>query len=478
MNVDVAPAATEWPVEERTAWIALVVILGATIMVALDSTIVNVALDRIGEALGNHRQVEWVVSAYLLAVCATLPASGWLANTFGARRVLLVSLTVFTAASLLCAASPNLGFLIAARVLQGLGGGALMPVGMTLVFALFPPERHGRAISVWGMSAMAAPAVGPTLGGWLVTSVSWHWLFLINGPIGVVTLIAGLRLLPDAGHRSRERFDAVGLALGSGGLTLLVLGLSEANEWRWTSPATLICIAGGLGSLAGFVAHELRVEHPLIELRMFSDRTFRLAMAALVFVYIAHFGRLVFIPLQLEGLRDETALTVGLLFLPAGIVGGLAMGLGGRIVDRAGPRPPIVAGCVVMAVAAVGFATLRLDTPLWLIGLYLCLNGFGMGVLTAPAMIAGISGLPARLVSQGTAVRSLLGQVAGALSVAILGAIIAAGAGPEASAEQSQRSYNAAFIVAAIGVGFALVLAARLPRHVAAGGRTHVAVVE
>lgn len=467
MSTEVAaPPPDAPPVDERTAWIALYVVLGATIMVALDTTIVNVALDRIGEELGGSHNVEWVVSAYLLAVCVTQPASGWLANTFGARRVLLVALAGFTAASLACALAPNLGVLIAARVLQGLSGGALMPVGMALVFSLFPRERHGRAISVWGMAAMAAPTVGPTLGGWLVTSVSWHWLFLINVPIGTLTLVAALRVLPDSSRRFRERFDGLGLLLGSGGLALFVLGLSEANQWGWGSTTTLACLAAGVAGLATFGVRALRISHPLIELRMFSDRTFRFAILALLFVYIAHFGRLVFVPLQLEGLRHVSALRVGLLFLPAGIVGAVSMGLGGRLVDRIGPRRPIMIGCAVMGAAAIGFATLDLDTPLWLIAVYLATNSFGMGLLTAPVMVAGISSLPAHLMSQGTALRSLLGQVAGALAVALLGAVISLRAGDAPSDGTMQAAYNTAFALAAVGVGISLLLASRLPRRV------------
>jgi len=458
----------EAPIDERIAWRALIVILGATVMVALDTTIVNVALDDIGKALGGGRNVEWVVTSYLLAVCVSQPATGWLANTFGARRVLRVALVVFTVASLACAAAPNLGFLIAARVVQGLGGGALMPVGMAMVLGLFRRERHGRAISVWGMSATLAPAIGPTMGGWIVTSVSWHWLFLINGPVGVATYLAGLRMLPDVGVRQRLPFDAVGLLLGSGGLSLAVLGLSEANTWGWSSGATTACITIGLLALSGFVYRELHTDNPLIELRMFGDRTFRLAIGALLFVYIAHFGRLVFIPLQLEGLRGDTALKVGLLFLPAGLVQAAAMRTGGQLMDKIGPRLPIMVGCVSMFVGAVGFATIRLSTPLWLIGLFLCLNGFGMGILTPPALVAGISDLPKHLVSQGTAVRSLFGQLSGAIAVAALGAVVAGRSGTSTNAGHIQSAYDAAFAVAAVGVIASIVLASRLPKHIRA----------
>jgi EmrB/QacA subfamily drug resistance transporter len=458
-------AATAVPIDERVAWRALIVILGATVMVALDTTIVNVALTQIGKALGGGRRVEWVVTAYLLAVCVSQPASGWLANTFGARRILRISLVAFTAASLACSAAPNLGFLVAARVVQGLGGGALMPIGMAMVLGLFRRERHGRAISVWGLSATLAPAIGPTIGGWLVTSVNWHWLFLINGPIGVATYLAGLRLLPDVGVRDRRPFDAIGLLLGGLGLSLTVMGLSEGNSWGWRTPSTLLALVVGLAALGGFIWHELHVQDPLIELRMFNGRSFRLAMGALFFVFIAHFGRLVFIPLQLEGLRGVSALKVGLLFLPAGIITGLSITIGGRLVDNIGPRRPIMIGALSMIAAAIGFATLTLTTPLWLIEIYMCVNSFGIGILTAPALVAGISDLPPHLTSQGTAVRSLLSQISGALAVAILGAIVAARSGTSTNPRHLQSAYDMAFAAAAIGVLFAVVLALRLPKH-------------
>jgi DHA2 family multidrug resistance protein len=456
--------------DERAAWRALTVVLGATIMVALDTTIVNVALTPIAEDLGARAgAAAWIVTAYLLAVCVSQPASGWLADRFGRRAVFLGSLVAFTAASVACAAAPNLALLVAARVVQGLGGGALMPVGMAIVLGLFPKERHGRAVAVWGMAAMAAPAVGPTLGGWLATSVSWHWLFLINAPIGVVTVIAGRALLPRAGDRHARPFDALGLVLGGGGLSLLVLGLAQANEWGWGEPITAGVLVGAVAGLGAFVGHELRTDHPLIELRMFSDKSFRLSMGAMVFVYVAQFGRLVFLPIELEELRGETAFVVGLLFLPAAIVTAIGMNIGGRLVDRIGPRVPIMAGCTLVVVAMVGFARLTLGTPMLLVGAILCLQGLGVGIVTSPAFVAGLSDLPPHLTAQGTAMRSLLGQVSGALAVAILGAVVAARGGASADPVHAQQAYDAAFLVAAVGVGVSLLLAARLPR-----GKAHV----
>jgi EmrB/QacA subfamily drug resistance transporter len=450
---------------ERAAWLALWVIVAATTMVALDTTIVNVALHQIAVDLHAGSRIEWVVTAYLLAVCVSQPASGWLADRFGRRIVFLTSLAAFTAASGACALAPTLSLLVAARVVQGLGGGALIPVGMAMVLGLFPRERHGRAIGIWGLAGMLAPAIGPTLGGWLVTAVSWHWLFLINLPIGVVTFAFGLRLLPEVGERHHRPFDGLGLGLGCGGLSIAVLGLSEANEWGWGSMATIACLVGGIALLGGFVLHELRVDHPLIELRMFSERTFRLAMAVMMFVFVAQFARLVFLPLQLESLRGESALKVGLLFFPAALVSAGAMTVGGRVVDRIGPRLPIVIGTSAMAVALIGFTRLSLDTPLALIAVILAVQGLGFGLLTPPVLVAGLSDLPAHLVSQGTALRSLLNQVSGAVAVALLGAVVATSAGGNPTPTEAQSAYNNAFAVAAVGVLIALVLATRLPRR-------------
>jgi EmrB/QacA subfamily drug resistance transporter len=447
-------------------WVPMSVVMVGTIMVVLDSTIVNVALHQIGVDLGAGDGIEWIVTAYLLGVCVAQPATGWLADRFGRKQVFLTSLVGFTAASALCAVAPNLGLLVLFRVLQGLGGGAMMPVGMTMVFELFPRHRHGRAIAVWGMSAMVAPAIGPTLGGWLVTSVSWHWMFLINVPIGIAALVAGLRLLPDAGYRERRPFDAPGLVLGGLGLAGVVLGIGQATTWGWTSVATMLCIGGGLASLAAFAGHELRTDHPLIELRMFEQRAFRLAMGAFVFVMGAQFARLVFVPLQLESLRGFSAMKVGLMFFVPAVVTAVGMSLGGRLVDRVGPRRPIVLGCIGMIAALACFSRLTLTTPVWVIVALLSAHGISMGLTMSPLMVAGLGELPPRLVSQGSAVRSLISQMSGALAVAILGVVVSTQLGTDPSPAEAQDAYNLVFLLAAGGAVVALALASRLPSRV------------
>lgn len=450
--------------EERYRWVALSVVLIGTLMVVLDTTIVNVALPQIRDGIGAGDGIEWVVTAYLLAVAVSQPATGWLADRFGRKTVYMVSLGCFTLASLACAVAPSLGALIGFRVLQGLGGGAMIPVGMAIIFEIFPPERRGQAMGVWGVAAMAGPAVGPTLGGYLVTSVSWHWLFLVNLPVGLLGLLMSARLLRDSGHRDDRALDALGLALGASGLALTLLGVSQSAHWGWGARWTWVCLVSGLVLLAGFVVQELRCPNPAVEVRMFGVLVFAIAMVVSLLTAGAQYTRLVFIPLELEDLRGYTALRVGLLLIPAALATAIGMPIGGRIVDRVGARRPIVVGCSIMAVAAFGLGNLRLGSPVWLIVVFLGVQGFGMGLLSAPATVVALNALPARFVAQASAMRSLSSQVAGASFIAIVSTVVAFRMGDGPSPMRQQHSYNSAFLVASAGLAFGALLATRLPR--------------
>jgi predicted MFS family arabinose efflux permease len=223
-------------------------------------------------------------------------------------------------------------------------------------------------------------------------------------------------------------------------------------------------MGGGAILLSLFIRHELRTSQPLLELRMFGQRSFRLAMITLSFIMAAQYARLVFVPLQLESLRGWSAMKVGLMFFVPAVTTAVGMALGGRMVDRIGPRTPVMAGCAGMVVAMGSFARLTLTTPAWVIVVLLSVQGFSMGLTMSPAMVAGLSDLPARLVAQGSAMRSLVTQVSGAVSVAVLGAVVTSRMGIAPSPEHAQAAYNAAFFVAACGVLVALVVASRLPR--------------
>jgi EmrB/QacA subfamily drug resistance transporter len=397
-----------------------------------------------------------------LAVAVSQPATGWLADRFGRKRVFLTSLAAFTTASLLCALAPNLGALVGFRVLQGFGGGALAPVGMAIVVELFPPQRRGRAMSVWGMASMAAPAVGPTLGGWLVTAVSWHWLFLINVPIGGLGTVLGIRLLRDSGYRDDRRLDLVGLGLGGGGLALTLFAVSKAPDWGWSSATTLLTVVVGIALLVGFVAHELHTPEPLIELRIFGDRTFSLAMVVALFTTAAQYTRLVFIPLSLETVRGYTAFRVGLLLTPAAVMTAVGMSIGGRMVDSVGARRPMLMGTGLMFLAAVSLGNIRTGTPVPLIVASLGLQGLGFGLSAMPAVVVAINSLAPRYVAQAAAVRSLTSQVAGATAVSVLSALVVARmGGGVVTPHHAQAAYDSAFLAMSGGLFVAFVCSFR-----------------
>ena len=463
-NVTPGSEASQPEVTERYRWVSLGVVLVGTLMVVLDTTIVNVALPEIRDSLNAGDGVEWIVTAYLLAVAVSQPATGWLADRYGRKRVFVWSLACFTVASLACALAPSLGVLVVFRVLQGLGGGAMMPVGMAIVFEVFPPDRRGQAMGIWGVAAMAGPTIGPTLGGYLVTSVSWHWLFLVNVPMGALGVVLALRFLRDLGHRDERSLDLLGLGLGASGLALTLLGVSQSPQWGWGSPATIASITVGVVLLGLFVAQELRVDDPVVELRIFTVPAFAISMAVILFTAAAQYTRLVFIPLELQDIRGYTALRVGVLLIPSALATAAAMPLGGRLMDRIGPRIPVVTGCCFMAIAAVALGVVRVGTPIGLIVAVLGLQGFGMGLTSAPATVAGMNALSGRFVAQASAMRSLSTQVAGATAIAITSTVVATRMGDNPSPAHAQSAYNSAFLIAAAGLVVAIALALRLPK--------------
>jgi EmrB/QacA subfamily drug resistance transporter len=410
---DSALRATRAAAEDsRYRWVAMAVVLIGTFMVILDTTIVNVALPQIGKDFGSLSGVEWIVTAYLLAVGVSMTATGWLADRYGRKRVFVVSLTLFTAGSLLSALAPNLPIIVGFRVLQGLGGGALMPIAMAIIYELFEPHERGRAFGLWGIAAMAAPAIGPVLGGYLATAVSWRWLFLINVPIGAIGIPVAIRLLRDVGFREHRRFDAIGLATSAIGLVLVLLALSEAPTWGLGSAAFVLTLSAGFLLVGVFVVRALHIEHPLVEMRIFAEGYFTLTMAAIWCLTIAQFARLYFIPLELETLRGLSALRVGVTLTPSAVGIAITMPIGVRL--------PCTVGLVILAATFWPLGHLAVDTPLWVVAVWLFLGGLGAGLAMMPNTVAGMNSVSFRHVAQASAVRSLNRQIAAAFGTAIL----------------------------------------------------------
>ena len=454
----------------RYRWVAMGVVLVGVFMVILDTSIVNVALPQIGVEFHSITDVEWIVTAYLLALGLAQPPTGWLTDRFGKRLVFCGCLVLFATGSLLCAAAPNLGALVGFRVLQGFGGGGMAPVGLAIIYELFPSDRRGTALGIWGIAAMAAPAIGPVLGGWLVTAVSWRVLFLVNVPIGVVGLILATRLLRDVVPRRRRALDWQGLLLATIGLGALLLGLSEAPEWGWRSSATVSCLVVG-GVLTGaWALRGWRIRNPLVDMKMFREPTFSLCMIVLLLLTMAQYGRLVFIPLELEDLRHFSALRVGVLLVPTALTAAATMPIGGRLADRIGPRLPTTMGVLCIGVSTFALSRLTLGTSEWVIAGVLAIGGVGLGLSMMPTTVAALLSLPNRMAAEASSLRTLSRQVAGSLGVAVLSTVIATRltgiARPPTNPGDiatAQSAYDLVFLIAAVSCVLALVASIGLP---------------
>lgn len=461
-----APAGADPAGGGAYRWVAMGVVLLGTFMVVLDTTVVNLGLPSMQREFGTVVGVEWVVTAYLAAVGVSQMSSGWFADRFGRKASFAFALVLFTVASVLCAAAPSLELLVGARVLQGVGGGMLLPVAMATIYELFAPSERGRALGIFGIAVMAAPAIGPVLGGSLVSSAGWRWLFLINVPIGAVGVPLALRLLRDTGFRERRRFDRLGLALTASGLTLLVVGLSETGKSGWTGPV-LAMLAGAVLLLGLFVRHANRVEAPLVDLRILASPVFAVAMVTVGLMTIAQFSRLVYIPLELGSLRGISELRIGLTMLPSALGIAVTMPIGGRLADRIGARLPVSVAIVVLGASFWALANLTTSTPLPAVAAILFVGGLGAGLgIMAPNIVA-MNSVRARDLSQASGLSNVSRQVSAAVGTALLAAIFA-GVRPDGDvgavpAGEALEAYRTVFLVSMGILAVALVTAQFLP---------------
>lgn len=448
-------------------WVAMGVVLFGTFMVVLDTTVVNLGLPALQREFDTIEGIEWVVTAYLAAVGVTQMSAGWVADRFGRKASFTFALVLFTVASVLCASSVSLGMLVAARVLQGAGGGLLMPVAMAMIYELFEPEERGRALGYFGIAVMAAPAVGPVLGGGLIASAGWRWLFLINLPIGLVGLPIALRLLRDTGFREKRPFDTSGLALTGSGLALLLIGVARASQRGWGQPATVAMLATSAVLLILFVRHVLRTSTPLVDLRIFANPVFAVGMVTVGLMAVAQYTRLVYIPLELGTLRGFSELRIGLVMLPSAIGIAITMPIGGRLADRVGARLPATIGIAVLAASFVGLVLLTTTTPLWLVSAVLFVGGLGSGLAMMAPNILAMNSVRAREVSQASGLSSVSRQVSAAIGTAVIASIFAAariGGDPtDLTADEALQPYRTVFLVGLGILVVVLVVAQRLP---------------
>jgi EmrB/QacA subfamily drug resistance transporter len=404
---------------------ALVVVVG-TLMSILDTTIVNVAIDTLAREFHSPLStVQWVVTGYMLALATVIPLTGWAAERFGTRRLWLASLGMFMAGSALCGLAWSAESLIAFRILQGLGGGMILPVAMTILAQSAGPQQMGRVMAYIGIPALLGPVFGPVLGGFLVDDASWRWIFFVNIPIGVLAIWLAVRKLPPDGPPRPARLDVRGFLLCSPGLAALVYGLSEvATQGSLSDVPATVALVAGVALLVAFAWHATRVDDPLIDVRLFREPRFTAGATATFMLGAAVFGVMILLPLYYQVVRGESALTAGLLLAPQGIGAAAAMPIAGRLTDRIGPGRVVIGGVVLALVGTAAYTQVGPDTSYALLAGSLIVRGLGIGGTFMPAFAAAYQPLRRDQVPKATSALNIVQRVGGSVGTALLAVLL------------------------------------------------------
>jgi EmrB/QacA subfamily drug resistance transporter len=422
-----APAPPVHPVHSRRYVLtaAGVVALGSAASI-LSSTVVNVAVPDLQATFhAGLTDVQWILTGYLLGLSAVIPISGYVSDRFGTKRVYLVTLVAFTIASGLCGLAWSLQSEIAFRVVQGLAGGMVMPVGMTIVMRMAAPEERGRMMSVLGVPLMLAPALGPTVGGWLIQVFDWRWVFWVNVPAGLLAIVLGFFFLESGRLPWVDRkIDVVGLFLATPGVALVIYGLTQASVYSWSSWQALLPLSGGLLLTAGFVSWELRQEHPLLDMRVFRDAGFSASMVVGVIMASALFGAVFLMPVFMQEVQGKDTLQTGLLLAPQGLAAAAAMTISGTLSDRFGARPVVIAGIIALVGATLLLTGVTPATDNWSWILITSARGVGMGCAMMPNFAAAYVTLPSAAIARATAVSNTLQRIASSFGIALLATIV------------------------------------------------------
>ena len=413
--------------------VAGVVVLGA-IMSILDITVVNVALPTFqadfasgGEPL-PYSTVAWTVTAYTLALATVIPLTGWAADRFGTKRLYMTALLLFTAGSVLCAIASTIEALIAFRVIQGLGGGMLMPLGMTIMTKAAGPARMGRLMAILGVPMLLGPIFGPILGGWLIENYSWHWIFLINLPIGAAALVYAWRVLPSDRPEPSESFDWVGMALMSPGLALFLYGISSIpGEGTFFSSKVIIPGTLGLVMVAGFVVWSFRPVHPLLDLRLFKNRNLTVSTITMFLFAAAFFGGLLLVPTYFQQVRGESALSAGWLMAVQGLGAMITMPIAGSLVDKLPVGRIVPFGLAAIVGGMFALTQVTATTSYWYILPVLFVMGLGMGGTMMPLMTSALKTLTSHEVARGSTLLNISQQIASSIGVAIMSVVLTNG---------------------------------------------------
>jgi EmrB/QacA subfamily drug resistance transporter len=405
--------------------VPLAVLITGMFMSVLDISIVNVAIPTMQRDFSaTTEEIQWVENAYSLALGVVVPVSAWFSGRFGPGRVYVWCLVGFAIGSALCGLAWDLESIVAFRVLQAIPGGILPVVTLTILYRIVPPERLGAAMGMYGLGIVVAPAIGPTLGGYLVEYVDWRLIFLINVPVGIIGTIAAVLFLPYFGPTAVGRFDVLGFVTVATGLVSLLLALTEGQSWGWTSYRIITLFAVSAVFLALFVIIELEVENPLLDVRVFRHGAYTNSLLLISVLSVGLFAVLFYIPLLLQQARGLGAFDTGLLLLPQALVMGVLMPSAGMIYDKFGPRWPAAIGLALTAVGTYLLIDVNLDTSNTTIVWLLVLRSVGMGLSMMPIMTGGIAAVPPDMVDGAGAFNTVVQRASAALGLAALTSLV------------------------------------------------------
>jgi DHA2 family multidrug resistance protein len=406
-------------------WQVLVVIALSAFMVILDTTIVNVALPRIIQVFQTNVSTgQLVLAGYMLALAVVVPASGYLSDRFGAKRTYLMTIVLFTLGSALCGLAPSIEGLIVFRVIQGLGGGMLMPLGMSLLFQVAPPAQRGTMMGVFGLPLLIAPMVGPTLGGYLVEYVDWRPIFTMNIPDGIAATIAGLLILRETPTREGTRFDWAGFILSATSFSTAMLALEQAPHDGWDAPHVMLLLLVAAVTFPCWIIVELSQEQPLLDLTILRHRTYAVAMMVNFVATTAMFSSMFLLPLFLQNVRGLGAMEAGLLLLPQAIAAAIMMQISGRLLDRFGPKLVVTPGLLILAFATWRLSGIDLNMTDNTIRATLFLRGLAMGMVMMPATAVSMDAIPRHLIPRATALQNVLRQLFAAFGTGMFATVL------------------------------------------------------
>ncbi|SDP61908.1 drug resistance transporter, EmrB/QacA subfamily [Actinopolyspora xinjiangensis] len=454
-------------------WLVGITFVLALVMQILDMTILNVALATLGKQFGvGAGTLQWVLTAYMISLAVFIPSSGWFSDRFGSKRTFQFAVLMFTGASVICGAAPGIKTLIAARFLQGIGGGMLVPVGQAMLFRAFPAQERAKASAILAIPITAAPALGPLLGGTLIEVANWRWIFFINVPVGALALLCSILFLVEERGQRPGRFDLPGFVLAGGGLAVLLLGLDRAAQDGWSALPVWGCLLLAAVLIGGLVWRELRAAEPMLDLRLLGNRIFGAGNVLLLCQTGAMFGVLFLIPLYLQNLRGTSALQAGAILMPQALSMLLVTQVISRIYGRVGPRRLIAGGFAMLLVSAGTLQLLSLSISLWALVGSLVLLGASMGMLMTPLQTAAFAQMSGASMGQATSLFNVSRQVATALATAVVASALVMftqaatsgleAASPEAMAQARMSGFHGAFLVPVVFGVLGLLLTFRV----------------